>query len=60
MRFACLALLFVGTLLAQERTLVLQNVTPFARREVVATAVPFAEGEVEGLPDLHVRERPTV
>ncbi len=36
------------------RELVLQNVAPFARREGVAIAVPFAAGTVRDLPDLHV------
>src|SRR5262252_10345129 len=34
--------------------LTLQNLAPFARREIAAVVVPFASGAVPGLPDLHV------
>jgi len=39
--------------------LTLQNLAPFARREIAAVVVPFASGAVPGLPDLHVDGHPT-
>jgi hypothetical protein len=39
--------------------LTLQNLAPFARREIAAVVVPFANGAVPGLPDLHVDGHPT-
>src|SRR5262245_29236923 len=39
--------------------LTLQNLAPFARREGVAVVVPFAEGAVPKVPDLHVPGTPT-
>ncbi|MFO1077886.1 MAG: hypothetical protein U1E73_09195 [Planctomycetota bacterium] len=44
---------------AQARAVVVQNLVPLPRREVVAAVVPFARGEVRGLPDLHVADRAT-
>ena len=44
---------------AQQPELVLQNLTPFARRELAAVAVPFARGAVKELPELHVQDRAT-
>ena len=41
------------------RTLVLQNLAPFPRREGAAVVVPFAQGAVTGVPDLHVVDTPT-
>ena len=41
------------------RTLVLQNLAPFPRREGAAVVVPFAPGAVSGVPDLHVKDTPT-
>ena len=52
--------LLVAGVAAQQRELVLQNLAPYPRREIAAVVVPFASGEVVGLPALHVRERPTV
>jgi hypothetical protein len=41
------------------RTLCLQNLAPHARREGAAAVVPFAEGTVPAVPDLHVRDTAT-
>jgi hypothetical protein len=41
------------------RTIVLQNLSPHPRREVVSAVVPFARGAVSELPDLHVDGRAT-
>ncbi|MBX3462978.1 MAG: hypothetical protein KF830_07395 [Planctomycetes bacterium] len=41
------------------RQLCVQNLAPHARREGVAVVVPFAQGAVPTLPDLHVRGTPT-
>lgn len=40
--------------------LVLQNLAPHARREGCAVVVPFARGTVRELPELHVKDAPTV
>ncbi len=53
------ALLGLAHLLTAQRELVLQNLTPFAHREVAAVVVPFAQGEVADLPDLHIAGAPT-
>ena len=42
-----------------ERTLLVQNLAPLPRREVVGVVVPFASGEVPGQPDWHVVDTPT-
>jgi hypothetical protein len=43
-----------------QRQIVVQNLSPFARREWVRVVVPFARGAVTELPDLHVGKGPTV
>ncbi|MFM1873691.1 MAG: hypothetical protein RL398_3113 [Planctomycetota bacterium] len=58
-RAASLLALLPAMLAAQAPELVLQNLAPFARREVVAVAVPFAQGAVQSLPALHVDGCPT-
>ena len=40
--------------------LVVQNLAPYPRSEWVQVSVPFSEGAVKDLPDLHVDGRPTV
>ena len=60
---AVAALLLFGCPSAQSPDrpeLVVQNLAPFARDEWVQVVVPFAEGEVKGLPELHVDGRTTV
>jgi hypothetical protein len=47
------------SLLCGQHTMVLQNLAPFARREVAAVVVPFAQGEVPDAPSLHVEGAPT-
>src|SRR5262245_65087389 len=38
---------------AAGRTITVQNLAPFPRREIAAAVVPFARGTVAALPDLH-------
>ena len=42
------------------RVITAQNIVPFAREEWLRAVVPFAPGEVEELPSLHVEGTPTV
>ncbi|MDP6930293.1 MAG: hypothetical protein QF412_11385 [Planctomycetota bacterium] len=69
-RIFAITALIAGSLATQEnapepvpaRHITFQNLAPFARREWVATIVPFKSGEVPAgeLPDLHVSERATL
>ena len=55
----CLAVLAsIGC--AQKRNITVQNLAPYARYEWATAVVPFRRGEVEGLPDLHAGDLPTV
>ena len=68
--------LFAGSLSGQEppvesptqqvaqphktREIVLQNLSPFARRQAVAVVVPFAQGIAADNPELTINDLPTV
>lgn len=52
-------LVLLTPLAAQRAEVVLQNLTPFARREVAAVVVPFAAGAVQATPQLHVEGHAT-
>ncbi|MEC8251861.1 MAG: hypothetical protein VX044_01520, partial [Planctomycetota bacterium] len=45
---------------AEPRTIVIQNLAPFARRQPVACVVPFAQGVAQEDPGLNVEDRQTV
>lgn len=55
-----LFLLLTTDLAAQERFVTIQNLSPYSRREWFTVSVPFPEGQVVGVPDMHVEDRPTV
>ncbi len=57
---AALALLLLVAAGTAQRRVTVQNLTPFARTEWTSVVVPFAKGTVDELPDLHVRDCPTV
>jgi hypothetical protein len=58
--WAASSLLSLTVWLPAQRELVLQNLAPHARTEVAAVVVPFHQGTVQDLPDLHVAGSPTV
>ena len=54
-----LAVFTFGAAVASAQSIVVHNLAPSPRREVVACVVPFARGTVPGMPDLHVKDRAT-
>jgi hypothetical protein len=58
---ASLLLAFLAAALAlPAQELTVQNLAPYPRAEWVAAVVPFAQGAVATVPDLHVEEHATV
>lgn len=59
-RVLAVLLIFCCHAVGQQRQLTIQNLSPHPRLEWFSVAVPFAEGEVVGVPDLHVEGHGTV